>query len=410
MSPDFTRRNLRLLYAFWFLRDFQLWIPVWIVFLTLDRGFSLTEVTVAEGLFLVAVVALEVPTGAVADHWGRSKSLALGAMVLGVCVLLFALINSFALLLTSFLLWSLAATLMSGADSALLFDTLKAAGREGEYERLAGRGTALRWAGAALATLLGGPVAALTDVSLTIYLGAATCVLTALAAFAIHEPVHRPAAGESHGTAGYWRSIGHAFGEASRDAGLRSVILLTGVTFAALESVGYLTQPYLVDRGIEVGVLFSLLQVPLIFAGVLGSLFAVRMQARVGNAGTLLGIPVAGSIFFAALALTPGLGAYAVLPLVYVLSSSLQPLATGYINRRVGSARRATVLSIHSMSASLVLAALSPALGFTTDRWGIPWAFALSAAVAFSALLGFGLRIPRATRDPDLAPAAPSEA
>ena len=48
--PD---RNIRLLFAYWFLRDFQLWIPVWIVFLTIEQGFSLTQVTTAEGLFLI---------------------------------------------------------------------------------------------------------------------------------------------------------------------------------------------------------------------------------------------------------------------------------------------------------------------------------------------------------------------
>ena len=77
MTNLHTDRNLFLLNAYWFLRDFQLWIPVWIVFLTVDQGFSLTEVLIAEGLFLVAVVLLEVPTGAVADRYGRSRSLAL---------------------------------------------------------------------------------------------------------------------------------------------------------------------------------------------------------------------------------------------------------------------------------------------------------------------------------------------
>ena len=111
MQPHTARRNIRLLYAFWFLRDFHLWIPVWIVFLTEQRGFSLTEVTGAEGLYLVGVVFLEVPTGAVADRWGRSKSLALGALCLAGATFIFAFTESFGVLLVSFLLWSVAFTL-----------------------------------------------------------------------------------------------------------------------------------------------------------------------------------------------------------------------------------------------------------------------------------------------------------
>ncbi len=137
-----------LLYAYWGLRDFQLWIPVWVVFLTLEQGFTLTAVTSVEGLYLVGVVLLEVPTGAVADRYGRSRSLALGSLCLGVAVLLFAFAVNLPILVISFMLWSVAHTLMSGADMALLFDSLKARGHEVAFERIAGRGTALSWAGA----------------------------------------------------------------------------------------------------------------------------------------------------------------------------------------------------------------------------------------------------------------------
>lgn len=70
MSGEVVRRNVRLLSLFWFLREFQLWIPVWIVYLTLERGFSFSQVTAAEALFLIGVLVLEVPTGAVADRYG----------------------------------------------------------------------------------------------------------------------------------------------------------------------------------------------------------------------------------------------------------------------------------------------------------------------------------------------------
>ncbi|HMO96939.1 MAG TPA: hypothetical protein PKD27_12540 [Tepidiformaceae bacterium] len=148
MDSRAADRNIVLLYAYWGLRDFQLWIPVWVVFLTLEQGFTLTAVTSVEGLYLVGVVLLEVPTGAVADRYGRSRSLALGSLCLGVAVLLFAFAVNLPILVISFMLWSVAHTLMSGADMALLFDSLKARGHEVAFERIAGRGTALSWAGA----------------------------------------------------------------------------------------------------------------------------------------------------------------------------------------------------------------------------------------------------------------------
>lgn len=397
MHAAHEHRNLRLLNAYWFLRDFQLWIPVWIVFLTLDRGFSLTQVTTAEGLFLIGVLLLEVPTGAIADRYGRSVSMALGAVVLGAAILIFAFTTSFPILLASFLLWSVASALMSGADMALLYDTLKAAGREGQYEKLAGRGLAFTWSGVVLATLLGGPFAAVFDTQATMFLGAATCLATAAVAMAIWEPPHSAEVEKQP----YFRSIGAAFSEAWRAVDVRIVILLAATAFAALEAIHYLIQPYLVDREIEVGAAFSLLQVPILLAGLGGSLLAGRVSGRAGAKALVIG-PLVGGLGYALLAASPGLTAYLALPLVIGVSSCVEPIATGYINRRIGSERRATVLSIASMSRSLVMAALAPGLGYTTDRWGIGEAFVLGAALTVAAGLFFGLPLLwRSLREPE---------
>ena len=400
--PD---RNVRLLLAYWFLRDFQLWIPVWIVFLTIDRGFSLTQVTSAEGLFLIGVLILEVPTGAIADRYGRSKSMALGAFVLGLSVLVFAFTTSFTILLVSFLMWSVASALMSGADMALLFDTLKAAGRDSEYERLAGRGSALSWAGVGIATFLGGPVAAIFDTRVTIFVGAATCLLTAAVALAIWEPPHLRE--EAQKQTRYWASIGAAFSEAWRAVDVRILIVLAGTAFAALEAVHYLVQPYLIDRDIEVGIVFSSLQVPMLLAGLGGALAANRIAAWLGASRAFVIGPVLGGLCYVALSFSPGLAAYAALPLMMAVSSCLEPIATGYINRRIGSERRATVLSITSMFRSFILAGLAPGLGYATDQWGLREAFAIGGALALTAGVVFGIPLAiRAARSQPMVEAA----
>jgi len=54
------------------------------------------------------------------------------------------------------------------------------------------------------------------------------------------------------------------------------------MTQAAFEGANYLVQPYLIDRGVEVGTLFSFLQLPIFGAGLLGALFAARIQTRFG--------------------------------------------------------------------------------------------------------------------------------
>ncbi len=388
-----ARRNLGLLFGYWFLRDFQLWFPVWIVFLTVERGFSLTQVTLAESIFLIGVLVLEVPTGAVADRYGRSVSMALGALVLGVAILIFSFTSSFPVLVASFLMWSLASALMSGADMALLYDTLKAAGRENHYERLAGRGMASSWAGLVLATFLGGPVAALFDTRLTMFVGAGTCVATAAIAISIWEPPHQ-AEGEKQP---YFSTIRAAFAEVWRNVDVRITVMLVSSAFAALEASHYFIQPYLLDRGISVGVMFSFLQVPILLAGLGGALLSGRIS-RKGGARALLAGPLIGAFGYFVLTVMPGLTGYLALPLVMGVSSCVEPIATGFINRRIGSERRATVLSIASMSRSVVLAVMAPGLGYTTDHWGLAQAFAIGGAMAAAAALTFGLPLLWRTR------------
>jgi MFS family permease len=408
MSPAEGRRNVRLIYAFAFLRDFQLWIPVWVVYLIHEHGFSLTQITVADSLFLVGVLLLEVPTGAVADRWGRSRSLALGALSLGIAVLVFAFTSSFAVLLVSFLIWSLSHTLMSGADMALLYDTLKASGASGTYERAAGRANALNWLGAGLGTLLGGPAAVLFDIRATIFIGAATCLLTAMVALLLREA---PRSAEDSPEAHFAKAIRAAFREAWSARDVRTVILFAGTTISIFEGVHYLVQPYLLDRGVEVGVIFSLLQVPMILAGVLGALAADRLGAGKGLSAVLFGIAMAGFAGYLALAWAPGLAAFAGFPALIGLASCLMPLSTGYVNRRVGSTYRATILSLQGMMASLALAVLAPVLGFATDHWGLPWAFAIGAGLAVAAGLAVGGLPPKPAPATEQSPrSAPADA
>ncbi|MFN8506078.1 MAG: hypothetical protein U0547_00770 [Dehalococcoidia bacterium] len=337
------------------------------------------------------------PTGAVADHWGRSRSLALGAVALGISILLFAYTTNFAILLASFMLWSVAATLMSGADMALLFDTLKAGGREAEYERRSGRGHALAWAGAGVATFAGGPIAAATSLRTVIFTGIATCAALAAVSLMLREVPHAPTAPATPAagpTPGYWRSIFHAIQTAWRARDVRAVILMTGAATAGAHAIGYLVQPYLLDRGLEVGVLFSLLQVPTIAAGVAGSLIASRFVGGRAAAMAMLLVPLLAAAAYGVLAVAPGLTAYAAILVLFLLSTILLPVASGYVNRRTASERRATVLSMQGMVTSLTMAALAPGFGATTDHRGLPTAFVLGAAVSLVTLvvLGPGLR------------------
>ncbi len=380
-------RNIPLYYLFCFLRDFQVWIPVWIVFLTLEQGFSLTQVTFAEGLFLLAVMLLEVPTGVIADRWGRSRSVGLGALALAVALALFALTTSFPILLASFLTWSLAMALMSGADMALLFDSLKLLGRESEYEKHSGTGTAVAWGAAALGTVAGGPIAAAYGSEVTIWLGVVATLACAAVAFVMYEPPH--AADAPHPSV---VSIARtALDVAWHNKPVRFMLLFTGAVGAALGSAQYLIQPFLISSGVQVGITFSLLQVPQLLGGMAGSVVAYRIMRLTGETKLVFILGAIGIGAYAGLALTSALGWMALFPLIAILEAVILPVATGFINRRVGSEQRATILSMHSFVGALFMAPLAPAIGAATDAHSPRWALGLLGALLAGALVAGAL-------------------
>ncbi len=187
--------NLPIYYVFTFISEFQLWFPIWVAYLLIQRGLSLTEVAIIDAPFWLIVLAAEVPTGAVADRWGRSTSLVLGALVYAAALVAFGLAPTLPFIMVSYFIWAVALTFTLGADSALLYDTLKRLGREHEYEKYAGRGMAMRSSAILLATIVGGPIAAATSLATPMFISAGILLAAAMVGLALKEPPRLEAGG-----------------------------------------------------------------------------------------------------------------------------------------------------------------------------------------------------------------------
>src|SRR5262245_2256114 len=123
------RANVWKVCVYCFLMDFSLTAPIWVLYLRDERGFSLTQITLMEVPLFLLIVLSEIPTGAVADRFGRKVSLGIASGVLAVSMFIYGVASSYPVILLSNLAWGLAFTFRSGADVALLYDSLKEAGQ-----------------------------------------------------------------------------------------------------------------------------------------------------------------------------------------------------------------------------------------------------------------------------------------
>ncbi|NCG08438.1 MAG: MFS transporter [Verrucomicrobia bacterium] len=134
-------RNLRCFTIFRAFFSARFYYPVYAL-LFLDFGLTLEQFGILNAVWALTIVLSEVPSGALADTIGRRKLL----ITAGICmaaemaVLLLATPGAgtlvFYLFLVNRIISGLAEAAASGADEALAYDSLKAAGRELEWGRI----------------------------------------------------------------------------------------------------------------------------------------------------------------------------------------------------------------------------------------------------------------------------------
>lgn len=136
--------NVRRFIAFRVLFNARFYYPVYAV-LFLDYGLSLDGLNVMNFIWAITIVALEVPSGAVADQVGRKRLVVFATlcMIAEMALLAFVPLGHATLLFVvvalNRVLSGAAEAAASGADEALVFDSLAAEGRAEEWPAVLAR-------------------------------------------------------------------------------------------------------------------------------------------------------------------------------------------------------------------------------------------------------------------------------
>jgi MFS family permease len=114
--------NIKAIYLLGFFTGFMVVVPVFVPLLQ-GHGLSMSQVLQTQALFALTIALCEVPSGYVADIWGRRNAILVGSGLnaLGFFSLLWA--DSFADFLFYEFVLGIGFSLISGADLALLYDT-----------------------------------------------------------------------------------------------------------------------------------------------------------------------------------------------------------------------------------------------------------------------------------------------
>ena len=296
---------------------------------------------------------------------------------------------------------SITRTLMSGSDDALLFDSLRQLKRTDEYERHAGRASAVGTASLLAATILAGPLVSLLDFRTVIIISAVGMGLAGLIALSLREPPRREADINSNGDQPPTPPSGTAVLNEIR-VGLRIsfrnrqvlwAILFGGVLLATLDLPELFIQPFVRSHGVDPslnlaqGLTYSSLMLPSFVGLMVGAMLAAPLASRLGERWSLPAVLVAGLLVFIPLLLVDHLALVASLALLAAATAAVQPLAGGYINRRIPSDQRATVLSIFSLCTAVMITIVIGSASALVDAYNFQAGFALAFGIL--ALGGF---------------------
>ncbi len=160
ISP-YSIPNVRLFIIFRVLFNARFYYPVFSI-LFLDFGLTLSQFALLNVVWAATIVLCEVPSGALADAFGRRRLLVFAGLLMVIEIALWAFVplGNMSLVFWVFvlnrILSGMAEAAASGADEALAYDSLKKEGDESDWGRVLERQIQLQSVGFIVALTLGG--------------------------------------------------------------------------------------------------------------------------------------------------------------------------------------------------------------------------------------------------------------
>jgi MFS family permease len=360
----------------------------------LDAGLSNTEAFAANAFFTLGQVVFEVPTGVVADTWGRRASYILGTLTLLVSTLLYLWMWY---IQAPFWGWALSSvflglgfTFFTGATEAWLVDGLTFSKYEGDLESVFARGSVVGGAAMLTGSVAGGDIAQFTNLGVPYIIRSAVLGLTFLVALIYMKDLGFTP-DRSKTIPKQMRKIFRA----SIDNGFKRPAvrwIMLGAPFAAGASfyAFYAMQPYLLELfgKTEAYGIAGLAAAVVAGAQIVGGLLVKQIRKLFSRRTHAIILSVVLSVV--ALAVIGGTGNFWVAVVLLVVwamvFAAVTPIRQAYLNGIIPSEQRATVLSFDSLMGSSGAVFSQPALGRVADIGGYSASYLVAAAVQLGAL------------------------
>jgi len=360
----------------------------------LDAGLTNFQAFLVNAFFTLGQVIFEVPTGIIADTWGRRTSYLWGTITLSLSTLFYLLMWKIHGPLwgwaASSVLLGLGFTFFSGALEAWLVDALHATNFTGSLEKVFSKGQIVGGSAMLVGSIAGGLLAEFTNLGVPYILRSAILVVNFATAFFLMKDLGftpRKSGKILHETKNiFLQSINNGIKVPS----IRWVMLAAPFTVGVSFYIFYALQPFLLKiYGNEKAYgIAGLVAAIVASAQIAGGFAAPHIKKLFARRTTALSVSVllAGIILILVSVIN---NFYAVIILIFLwglIFAAMMPIRQTYLNGLIPKEERATVLSFDSLMGSSGGIVIQPVLGKVADVWSYSTSYLTAAVFELAAL------------------------
>ncbi|MDG0997152.1 MAG: MFS transporter [Gammaproteobacteria bacterium] len=349
------------------------------------NGLTIRDLFVIQSIYSVTIVLIEIPSGYIADVFGRKNSMVVGTFFSFLGILTYTLSFGFDGFLLASLCLGIGQSFVSGSDTAIMYDSLAELNRSEDFIKLEGRTISMGNFAEATAFVIGGFLAQISLRTPFYYQVGIALVGFIIALLLVEPKITRLEDGAIKPWKNIKRIIRYALVEKSI---LRAYIFYSAIVGVATLTMAWFAQPYLKTLNIGI-VYFGIIGAGLNLAVAITSFYAHEIERKINTRilfSLILLFIVSG---YFTIAYLNNLWGLSILILFYMTRGVATPLLRDYMNRHTPSEMRATVMSIRSFVIRIFFASTSPMLGYVADVYSLQNALYLSGALFFV----FGLLI-----------------
>lgn len=367
-------RNIAIYPWFRFFQSLIFWQAVW--FLYFQAQLSAAEAVLLYAIYDIGTTALEVPSGYMSDRLGRSFTLLTSALAGLAGAVLLALGSDFSTFALAQILMGASMAFASGTDSAMLYESLVAAGRKAEVEQQELRAWRFSFTALALSAITGGALATLAP-SAPFYAGALAFGGVLLLALRFHEP---PKSGAPLPEGAEVLRL-HALKSALTQPVLIWLFALSVLMYGFSHLPFVFGQPFILaalnagGHGANAPMVSGAVSAVMMVISVLASWWALRLRHRLGLSAILMVAFMMQIALIGILALSNNIIVIAIMFLRMVPDALSKPFIAARVQPELQDTSRATYLSLQSFCARLAFAATLYLASFGTASDGaMPYA------------------------------------